>query len=49
MGKKYQSYATIPRYLSFLLGKGGNPYISKPYIKNLLQVRFLTCPQHEMI
>ena len=33
MGKKYQSYATIPRYLSFLLGKGGNPYISKPYIK----------------
>ena len=28
-GKKYQSYATIPHYLSFLLGKGGNPYISK--------------------
>ena len=46
---KYQSYATIPHYLSFLLGKGGNPYVSKPYIKNLLQVRFLTCPQHEMI
>ena len=22
-----------PRYLSFLLGKGGNPYVSKPYIK----------------
>ena len=31
--KKNQSYATIPHYLSFLLGKGGNPYVSKPYIK----------------
>ena len=34
MGEKYQSYATRPRYLSFLLGKGGNPYVSKLYIKN---------------
>ena len=33
MGEKYQSYATIPHYLSFLLGKGGNPYVSRPYIK----------------
>ena len=24
-----------PRYLSFLLGKGGNPYVSKLYIKKL--------------
>ena len=31
-----------PRYLSFLLGKGGNPYVSKPYIK--VKVRFLPCP-----
>ena len=23
----------MPHYLSFLLGKGGNPYVSKPYIK----------------
>ena len=23
MGKKFRSYATLPRYLSFLLGKGG--------------------------
>ena len=44
---KYQSYATIPRYLSFLLGKGGNPYVSKPYIKTEVQVCFLPCPQHE--
>ena len=46
MGKKYQSYATIPRYLSFLLGKGGNPYVSKTLHKKLVQVRFLPCPQH---
>ena len=43
--KKSQSYATIPHYLSFLLGKGGNPYVSKLYIKkkkkNSVQVRFL--------
>ena len=42
MGKKYQSYATIPRYLSFLLGKGGNPYVSKPYIKTKYKCAF--CP-----
>ena len=42
-----QSYATIPHYLSLLLGKGGNPYISKPYIKTKVQVCFLPCPQHE--
>ena len=40
MGKKYQSYATIPRYLSFLLGKGGNPYVSKPYIKTKYKCAF---------
>ena len=34
-----------PRYLSFLLGKGGNPYVSKPYI-NSVKVRFLPHPQH---
>ena len=44
--KKYQSYATKPRYLSFLLGKGGNPYVSKIYIKKISKVRFLLCPQH---
>ena len=33
MGEKYQSYATRPHYLSFLLGKEGNPYVSKLYIK----------------
>ena len=42
MGKKYQSYVTIPRYLSFLLGKGGNPYVSKPYIKTKYKCAF--CP-----
>ena len=40
MGIKYQSYATIPRYLSFLLGKRGNPYISKPYIKTYYKCAF---------
>ena len=36
-----------PCYLSFLLGKGGNPYVSKLYIKNSVKVRFLPCPpQH---
>ena len=39
-------YPTI--YL-FLLGKGGNPYVSKPYIKTKVQVCFLSCPQHEKI
>ena len=33
-----------PRYLSFLLGKGGNPYISKLYIQNEVKVCFLPCP-----
>ena len=32
------------RYLSFLLGKGGNPYVCKLYIKNSVKVRFLPCP-----
>ena len=41
-GQKYQSYATIPHYLSFLLGKGGNSYISKPYIKPKYKCTF--CP-----
>ena len=35
-----------PCYLSFLLGKGGNPYVSKLYIKNQVKVRFLPYPQH---
>ena len=47
MGKKYQSYATIPRYLSFFPGKGGNPYVSKPYIKTKYKCAFCPAPQHE--
>ena len=38
-----------PCYLSFLLGKGGNTYASKLYIKKkkkLSKVHFLPCPQH---
>ena len=46
MGEKYQSYATKPHYLSFLLGKGGNPYISKLYIKNSVKCAFRPAPQH---
>ena len=33
MGKNTKVIPQKPRYLSFLLGKGGNPYISKLYIK----------------
>ena len=44
MGKKYQSYATIPRYLSFFLGKEGNPYVSKPYIKTKYKCAFCPAP-----
>ena len=32
MGKNTKVMPQKPRYLSFLLGKGGNPYVSKPYI-----------------
>ena len=35
-----------PRYLSFLLGKGGNPYVSKLYIKN--SVKCAVCPAPSM-
>ena len=35
-----------PCYLYFLLGKGGNPYISKLYIKNLVKCAFCPAPQH---
>ena len=31
----------------FFLGKGGNPYVSKPYIKTKVQVHFLPCHQHK--
>ena len=33
-------------YLSFLLGKGGNPYVSKPYIKTKYKCAF--CPALSM-
>ena len=33
MGKNTKVMPQMPHYLSFLLGKGGNPYVSKPYIK----------------
>ena len=49
MGKKYQSYATIPRYLSFLLGKGGNPYVSRPYIKTKYKCTFCPAPSMQKI
>ena len=35
MGKNTKVMPQKPCHLSFLLGKGGNPYVSKPYIKNL--------------
>ena len=49
MGEKYQSYATKPRYLSFLLGKGGNPYVSKLYIKNSVKCAFCPAPSMQII
>ena len=33
MGKNTKVMPQKPHYLSFLLGKGGNPYASKLYIK----------------
>ena len=33
MGKNAKVMPQKPRYLSFLLGKGGNPYVSRPYKK----------------
>ena len=35
MGKNTKVMPQKPCYLSFLLGKGGNPYVSKLYIKKL--------------
>ena len=49
MGEKYQSYATKPRSLSFLLGKGGNPYVSKLYIKNSVKCTFCPAPSMQII
>ena len=49
MGEKYQSYATKPHYLSFLLGKGGNPYVSKLYIKNSVKCTFCPGPSMQII
>ena len=49
MGEKYQSYATKPCYLSFLLGKGGNPYVSKLYIKNSVKCTFCPAPSMQII
>ena len=44
MGKNTKVMPQKPRYLSFSLGKGGNPYISKLYLKKLSLVCFLPCP-----
>ena len=49
MGKNTKVMPQYPAIYLFLLGKGGNPYISKPYIKTKVQVRFRPCPQHEKI
>ena len=49
MGKNTKVMPQYPTIYLFLLGKGGNPYISKPYIKTKVQVHFLPCPQHEKI
>ena len=47
MGKNTKVMPQKPRYLSFLLGKGGNPYISKPYVKNLSKSALSALPpQH---
>ena len=49
MGKNTKVMPQYPAIYLFLLGKGGNPYVSKPYIKTKVQVHFLACPQHEKI
>ena len=49
MGTNTKSYATIPRYLSFFLGKEGNPYVSKPYIKTKYKCTFCPAPSTKKI
>ena len=49
MDKNTKVMPQYPTIYLFLLGKGGNPYVSKPYIKTKVQVHFLPCPQHEKI
>ena len=49
MGKNTKVMPQYPAIYLFLLGKGGNPYVSKTYIKTKVQVRFLPCPQHKKI
>ena len=44
MGKNTKVMQQKPRYLSFLLGKGGNPYVSKPYIKTKQKCAFCPAP-----
>ena len=38
-----------PRYLSFLSGKGGNPYVSKLYMKNSVKCTFCPAPSTQII
>ena len=45
MGKNTKVMPQKPHYLSFLLGKGGNPYVSKPYVKNLSKSALSPPPQ----
>ena len=49
MGKNTKVMPQYPAIYLFLLGKGGNPYVSKTYIKSKVQVCFLPCPQHKKI
>ena len=49
MGKNTKVMPQYPAIYLFLLGKGGNPYVSKTYIKTKVQVCFLPCPQHKKI
>ena len=47
MGKNTKVMPQMSHYLSFLLGKGGNPYVSKPYEK-LITSALSDPPQHAL-
>ena len=49
MGKNTKVMPQKPHYLSFLLGKGGNPYVSKLYIKNSVKCTFCPAPSMQII
>ena len=49
MGKNTKVMPQYPAIYLFLLGKGGNPYISRPYIKTKYNCAFCPAPSMQKI